>query len=83
MTWLLRPTASLSLLFSHGIMSKYLRRQTTGDKKLKLWLLVVKVKTTEEKAKPLSFGSSSVVLSCLNHHSVLEICFSEVFALVQ
>lgn len=64
-------------------MSNYSCRQTTGDKKLKLWLLVVKVKTTEDKAEPLSFGSSSVALSCLNHHSVLELCFSEVFALVQ
>lgn len=73
----LRPPASLSLLFNHGTFfnSAILRswRQTSGGNSLKLWLLVVVVKTTEEKAEPPGVRSSCVAFSCINHHPLLEL----------
>lgn len=39
----------------------------------KLWLLVVAVKTTEEKAELTGFQSNSVAYSYMNDHSLLEL----------
>lgn len=55
------PPASFPLLFNHITISNFSLilvswRQMSGDNS-KLWLLVVVVKTTEEKAEPPDFPS--------------------------
>lgn len=53
-----RIPVSLSLLLNHATILNYLQlwdfwRQTSGEKQMGLWVLMLKVKTTKNNAEPL------------------------------
>lgn len=73
-----RIPVSLSLLLNHDTILKYLQlwdfwRQTSGEKQMGLWVLMLKVKTTKNNAEP-----SDVCCYC----AVIVVSFTVLFACV-